>query len=345
MPDRKLPPQKRVRLADIAEVAQVTIPTVSHVLAGRARSKRISEALEKRIQDIALQLGYRPNLLARSLITQRSMTIGILVANLGESFYPAVMARLHYQMRQHGYLLLFTNHYMDAKLFREEVNALQQRSVDAIVLGPVPDEVKELREIGNLAAQCPVVGFEWSHPALDCVLNSAKTLGQAAADYLLGKGVRKVLAISLVEDEGMLHGLPGVLAERLKWFQKRFESQSRNKVTVWQMNNAEELVERLGRSLAANALQEFDGFFFPKKLSGELFLNETIHLQPDLLKREAILISGEAFRPSLRRHIAVLYQDPSTIGDRLAEKLLARIENRQLKPATIDIPAELLERI
>lgn len=345
MPDRKLTAQKRVRLADIAKVAKVTIPTVSHVLAGRARTKRISEALEKRIQEIARRLGYRPNLLARSLITQRSMTIGILVANLGESFYPAVMARLHHQVRQHGYLLLFTNHYCDAKLFREEVHALQQRSVDAIVLGPVPEPIKDVREICEMAEQCPVVAFEWSHPALDCVLNSAKALGRTAADYLLGKGVRKVLAISLEEKEGMLHGLPSVLEERLKWFQKRFESRVRNTVTIWRMTNAEDLVERLIQALSANELTEFDGFFFPKKLAGELFLNETLHIQPDLLGRETILISGEAFRPSLRRHMAVLYQDPSVIGDRLAEKLLARIENRQLKPETLDVPAELLERI
>lgn len=335
----------RVRLADIAQAAGVTVQTVSHVLLGRARVKRISVRLEKKIQVLAKRLGYRPNLLARSLSTQRSMTIGVLVSNLGESFYPAVMARLHEQVSKHGYMLFFSNHYMKSDLFREEVSVLQQRSVDALVLGPVPEIERNIHEIRNIARHCSVVAFDWSHPALDSALNRPQTLGRAAADYLLQKDVRRVLALSLDESAGQLHGLHFVIEGRLKWFQKRFESHPGRSTVVWHATSSDDLVERLRRGLALGQLSEFDGIFFPHTIAAEIFLTELLGAAHELLRRMALVaIGGDPSRFYLRRHMAIFYQNPMVLGDHLAERLLAQIGNRNFTPQITDLPSELIER-
>ncbi|MCC7519594.1 MAG: LacI family DNA-binding transcriptional regulator [Verrucomicrobiae bacterium] len=337
--------RKRVRLADLARETGVTIPTVSYVLRNRARVMRISVELEKRIKTAAQQLGYRPNLLARSLITRRSMTIGVLVANLGESFYPAVMAQLHRRLRPHGYLLLFGNHYMDPKLFLEEVDALWQRSVDAIVLGPVPDPVQTDRGIRGLAAQGPVLAFEWVHPSLDSVLNRADSLGKAAADYLWKKGVRKPLAISLMEGGELAHGLNTVIQKRLDSFRKHYIGRPGGKPIIWKCASAESLAARLQEGLARNALKRFDGFLLAHTASAECFLSAALLLQDErILKAPTLAISGEQRLAHLRAQMAVLYQNPLTLADCLAAKILARIKKSRRKPDVCDIPAELHER-
>lgn len=338
--------QQRVRLVDIARAAKVTVPTVSHVLAGRAKAKRISARLEKKIRGLAGRLGYRPNLLARSLVTQHSMTIGVLVANLGESFYPSVMSCLHQQLHAHGYLLLFSNHYWNSNLFLEEAQALQQRSVDALVLGPVPEIGRNLRAIQHLKAQCPVVAFEWTHPSLDSILNHSKTLGAAAADYLLRQRARRVLAVTSNETGDLMRTLPLAVKERLKWFQKRFASRAGNRVEIWAAANERDLVERIRKALALGRLAEFDGLFFAGTALAELCMNELLEAKPGLLQElVSIAISGNPPPFHLQRHMAVLYQNPCALGECLARTLLGRLKGERHRPTTIDIPAELIEYV
>ncbi|WP_288731977.1 LacI family DNA-binding transcriptional regulator, partial [uncultured Parabacteroides sp.] len=68
--------QKKIQLQDIASVAGVNISTVSMVLNGRARERRISEKLEKKIIEVATQLNYKPNVLAQSLRSGKSYILG-----------------------------------------------------------------------------------------------------------------------------------------------------------------------------------------------------------------------------------------------------------------------------
>ncbi|MBI4026509.1 MAG: LacI family DNA-binding transcriptional regulator [Verrucomicrobia bacterium] len=337
--------RRNVTLADIAKTAHASIPTVSQVLTGLAREKRVSVRLETKIRKIADRLAYRPNLLARSLRTRRSMMAGVLVNNLRGIFYPEVMAHLQAQLRKKGYLTLTGNHYNDFNLLLEELHQLRERAVDALVLGPIPSPQANLRRLREELGDLPVVAFDWAHPAIDSVLNRAETLGSAAAEYLLQKGVRKVLAV-VSADISDLESEPTTSEKRFCGFMRRFGSRAADDVQVWRIQSTGDLLERLRRGLASGRIADYDGFFFSNTTLADFFLVELLRTKPDLLRRVVpVMISGAGPVSQLWRYIAVVYQNPKVLGERLAERLLARMENCKGRTEILDVPPELIEKI
>ena len=73
---------------EVATAARVSVATVSAVVNGTAY---VSPGLTARVQAAVKQLGYQPNLVARSLATQQSRTIGMIVPNIANPFWPAVV--------------------------------------------------------------------------------------------------------------------------------------------------------------------------------------------------------------------------------------------------------------
>ena len=85
---------KKLRLKDIAEQAGVSITVVSLLLNGR--DVRVSGEKRRRILDIARQNHYQPNQIARSLVTQHSHTLGLIVPNIESRFFSSFAKPVSY---------------------------------------------------------------------------------------------------------------------------------------------------------------------------------------------------------------------------------------------------------
>ncbi|MEQ5843524.1 LacI family DNA-binding transcriptional regulator [Paraburkholderia acidicola] len=124
-------PERRPATAyEVAELAGVSQSAVSRVFTPGAS---VSAAMREKVQDAAQQLGYRPNLVARSLITRRSSLIGVAVPGTANPFYQAALDALSTSFARIGYrVLLFTSDPLaGSDPILEEV--LRYR-VDALVL-------------------------------------------------------------------------------------------------------------------------------------------------------------------------------------------------------------------
>ena len=98
--------QLKVTSADVARVAGVSQSAVSRVFTPGAS---VSKKMEERVRRAADALGYRPNVLARSLITGRSRIIGLVVGYLENQFYPVALELLSNALQAEGYhILIFT---------------------------------------------------------------------------------------------------------------------------------------------------------------------------------------------------------------------------------------------
>ncbi|WP_298714070.1 LacI family DNA-binding transcriptional regulator [Chitinophaga sp.] len=78
---------KGISIKDIAKQAGVSPTTVSFVLNGKGREKRISEQVSKKILKLAAKLKYKPNQLARGLRTGKTKTIGLIVEDIANHFF------------------------------------------------------------------------------------------------------------------------------------------------------------------------------------------------------------------------------------------------------------------
>lgn len=122
---------KSASIYDVAREAGVSVFTVSAVVNHKSH---VREKLRKRVEKAIRALNYRPNLIARSLANQRTHTIGMIVPDIANPFFPMVVRGAEDAAQRHGYNLLLCN--SDDSLDKEEtaIELLLAKRVDGILL-------------------------------------------------------------------------------------------------------------------------------------------------------------------------------------------------------------------
>jgi len=124
---------KRVTIDDVAALAGVHKGTVSRAL-NVATSHHVNAATVKRIQRAAKQLGYVPNVMARSLRTNLSMTVGVIVPDLTNPIFPPILRGIESQLLDRGYTALVANTEGRESTERSAFESLLARRVDGFII-------------------------------------------------------------------------------------------------------------------------------------------------------------------------------------------------------------------
>ncbi len=184
-------------LQDVARAAGVDRSAVSYALSGKGN---LSAQTRARIITRAQELGYRPNLLARSLIKQRTHTIGLVVADMTNPYYGMVAQAVQRAAYRVGYHAIIVNTDRDARLGHELLSALVARQVDGLIAMPDALHADAVRSITT--AGPAVVWCLWGEgpdlaPAVDFDFVQA---GRLVAEHLLHLGHRRFAFVR--------HGVP-----------------------------------------------------------------------------------------------------------------------------------------
>lgn len=134
-----------VRLADVARAAGVSVPTASQVMNGTGR---VADETRRRVLEVARDLDYRPNALARSVALGRSRTIGVLAENAAGAFCMPVLIGVNRTLSSQDLASLLFDARHDPATRREHIRHMLDRQVDGIVvIGEGPDvTIGELEE-------------------------------------------------------------------------------------------------------------------------------------------------------------------------------------------------------
>lgn len=144
----------RVTSIDVAREAGVSQSAVSRVF---SPSGSASAQTAQKVQKAAAKLGYRPNILARSLITGKTRIIGVIVAYLENHFYPEALEKLSYEWQQQGYhLLIFMASNQESDI-DDVVQEILDYQVDGIITASVSLSSKLAAKIQK--ANIPIVMF------------------------------------------------------------------------------------------------------------------------------------------------------------------------------------------
>ena len=123
--------EQQVTIRSVAIAAGVSMSTVSNVLSGR--HKQMAVETRERVLAAIASLNYQPNHAARSLVTKRTATIGLIMSEVTNSLYPPVTVGAEEACRQAGYGLLLAN-AEDAESERRGVDLMRAKRVDALVV-------------------------------------------------------------------------------------------------------------------------------------------------------------------------------------------------------------------
>ena len=111
------PTRPKPGIKEVAQHAGVAISSVSRVLSGHPD---VSAAMRDLVNNAVLELGYRPNALARGLRSQRSMSVGFAVADLANPIFADIVRGAERELRASGYSLLLTNSEGDRRARRRQ---------------------------------------------------------------------------------------------------------------------------------------------------------------------------------------------------------------------------------
>ena len=121
----------RVTIADVARLAGVSTATVSRVLAGKGRA---GPATRERITAAAAALGYRPSGIAQSLRQGATNTLGLIVTDIGNPFFPQLVRSVEDAARAAGYVILLCNADDDPGREAAYLDVLLDRRVDGVII-------------------------------------------------------------------------------------------------------------------------------------------------------------------------------------------------------------------
>jgi LacI family transcriptional regulator, galactose operon repressor len=187
---------------DVARLAGVSQSTVSRVLNQNSSSVPISEETRRKIQDVVKDLGYEPNMHARSLRTQRTQMIAVMIGDISNAFYHPIVRAIQDMARSKDYDVLISNSdhlHENEKRFLETV---LRRPVDGIIMAP---HRLNAEEIDWFVRRCktPVValGAQTEHPMVDVVGGTSRPATYEAISWLINeRGHRRIGFIGTTGD-------------------------------------------------------------------------------------------------------------------------------------------------
>lgn len=121
---------KKTTIKDVAQVAGVSVSTVSRVL---SKNKAISDETCKIVMEAVEKLHYMPNTAARSLRCEKSHSIGVVFPDMAGEFYAGCASAILKQARKKDYTVLFIESGHDEKSEKEGIRALLERCVDGVI--------------------------------------------------------------------------------------------------------------------------------------------------------------------------------------------------------------------
>ncbi len=191
---------RKATLRDVAESAKVSVTVASRVVGNYGY---VSLEKKKRVLKIAKELGYTPNILARSLKTDTSFCIGVVIADITTSFFNLLVRGADDVARQNGYHLIICNSDESPKKEKDHLEELSSRKVDGIILCPTEKNIHLLKQITR--AGMPLVLVDRTLEEIDAVsITIDNRLGaMEGVNHLIQHGYRRI---------GLIKGRPGISA-------------------------------------------------------------------------------------------------------------------------------------
>ena len=195
-----LPPMNRSSrhrptIVDIARKLDTSAMTVSRALNGKGE---VSKEMRKKVMECAETLGYRPNRWARSLVTQRSLMVGVVVPEIAHSFFAEIISGIEEVLEKAGYDILLCHSRSDPARERSEIQALIESQIDGLVVAPEQPQKDPIPFLDLQKRKIPFVlvdrffpGWEFSTVRLD-----DEAAGCLATDFLIRLGHRRIAHIS-----------------------------------------------------------------------------------------------------------------------------------------------------
>ena len=175
-------------IADVARRAGVSTATVSRVLSGVGRA---SPATHARVEAAARDLGFRPSDVARSLKRRSTLTLGLIVTDIENPYFPQLVKAVEDAAIGEGYAILLCNADEDPEREASYLDLLVERRVDGLIVAASTIGSRQGEWLANAPLPAVLVNTAAPGSGLPTIMSDNRGGGAAAARHLLGLGHRR----------------------------------------------------------------------------------------------------------------------------------------------------------
>lgn len=190
---------KKVSIKDVALKAGVSIASVSYVLNNRTDSRIGKETVDK-VKKAAEELNYRPNNIAKSLKTQRTYTIGLIVADIANPYFSHIARIIEDEAKKKGYTLIIGSSDENNEKFENLIELFSDRQVDGLIIAPVENSEPQLEKL--LRQKVPFVLIDRYLPQIiaSSIRINNKAISYTATKHLIDGGRKNIAIVAYKTD-------------------------------------------------------------------------------------------------------------------------------------------------
>lgn len=254
--------KKRLSISDIAKNLGVSVTTVSFILNGKAKEKRISDAMTGRVLEYVKKVGYKPNQLAKSLRTGKSKTLGLLVEDISNAFFASIADQIEKLAYNHGYHIVYCSMNNDDTRAKELIQLFFDRQIDGFIIAPTEGLKDVIQHL--LKNNVPVVLFDRSIEGLEInsvISENNEGAYQGTRSLFLDKQATKVGFVTINSNQQQMKG-------RLDGYMRAVDEAS-----------GDISIKKINRSMDEDqVVDEIRAFIEDNKLDGILFATNYLAL-------------------------------------------------------------------
>ncbi|WP_373494187.1 LacI family DNA-binding transcriptional regulator [Aquiflexum sp.] len=333
--------KKKISIKDIAKTLGISITTVSFILNGKAREKRISEELTKKVQQYIKEVGYTPSHLAQSLRLGKSKVIVFMVEDISNQFFASIARLIEEKAYKNGYKIIYCSTENETAKARELINTFKVRNVDGFIITPTPDLEESVK--GLLDEGFGLVLFDRYMPSVDSsyvIVENEKSAFEAT-QHLIDTGCKNVALIT-VESEQIQ------MTDRLKGYQNAMlQNQLTPNIFQVKFHNIaeEEAYNRIFDYFSNNP--DFDGVFFATNYLAFEGLEALGNLGMDVPGQvKVVSFDDHYFFKLYKPKITAIEQPLELIAEKLMEAILHQLDEAEMnsEPKQFTLPNKLNAR-
>ncbi|WP_106830344.1 LacI family DNA-binding transcriptional regulator [Parabacteroides pacaensis] len=318
----------RTSLKDIAEKLNLSKATISWTLSGKGDEKGISMATQEKVFQCAKELNYQPNLLARSLHSGYSKTIGLIIPDITDSFYSKIACVIEKEADARGYSVMIGN--SESRIDKENklIHLLKAKQVDGIILAPTKVSKSEIQTLVD--ESFPLVLFDRYFPQINTnyVIIDNEESSYQLVHKMIRNGARKIAIITTNSYLRTMNMRREGYARALMEMDLPVEPELYGEVPfVDYEHGIDKILDRIFAEVP-----DVDAFFFTTHILAIEAFRYFYDKGIDVKKYELACIHSISSFRALAPNINIAFMPIDEIGENTVRILLKSIEHRQKNP-------------
>lgn len=329
---------KVLSIIDIAKQLNISQSTVSFILNGKSKERRISEVTTQRVLHFIDEVGYKPNLLARSLRTGKTNIIGLIVEDISNPFFANLARHIEEVAYKSGYKILYCSTENNPEKAKELIHIFKARRVDGYIITPTEGIMEEVNKLKNEGASVILFDRVFDKDNNDFVVLDNFSSTYKAVVHLKEQGYSEIGFVTI-------NSLQSQMQQRLRGYEKAIDDHGLNHHVkevgfhLGDLNVIEHIMDFLDRK------QQLDAIIFSTNYLGVSGLKA--------LKQAGLTIPNDIAVVSFDDHVLFELYNPSitsiaqpieAMSEQLINILLDKLGSKNKISHQVTLPGQLIIR-